>query len=53
MFFDGSEQVAGSSETQPVDWMYLRDRWELSHVARAVLATLGLIAIVVAVASSS
>ena len=52
-FSTGVKRSRGSSETQPVDWMYLRDRWELSHVARAVLATFSLIAIVAAVATGS
>ena len=49
-FSTGVKRSRGSSETQPVDWLYLRDRWELSHVARAVLATFSLISIVAAVA---
>lgn len=32
------------------DWKYLRDRWEYSHVARAVLSGIALVAVVTAVA---
>jgi hypothetical protein len=31
------------------DWQRLRDRWEYSHVARAVLAAISLIALVIAI----
>jgi Domain of unknown function (DUF1772) len=37
------------SDTLPVDWTDLRDRWEYSHVARAGLAALSFIAIVIAI----
>jgi hypothetical protein len=39
-------------EPQPTNWMNLRDQWEYSHVVRAGLALLSLIAIVVAIAVS-
>ena len=32
------------------DWEYLRDKWEYSHLARAVLAAISLISLTVAVA---
>ena len=38
-------------ETGPVDWTELRDRWEYSHVVRAGLATVSLIALVIAISS--
>jgi hypothetical protein len=37
------------SDTRPVDWTDLRDRWEYSHVARAGLAALSFIALVIAI----
>src|SRR5262249_19779732 len=52
-FSTGVKKSRGSSETQPLEWMYLRDRWELSRVARAVPAMSSLIAIVAAVATAS
>lgn len=36
-------------ETHPPDWKDLRNRWEYSHVARAALALVGFIAIVIAI----
>jgi hypothetical protein len=36
-------------ETRPVDWTEWRDRWEYSHVVRAGLATMSLIALVIAI----
>lgn len=38
------QEIAGS------DWIGLRNRWEYSHVARAVLSGIGLIALVLAIA---
>ena len=38
------------SETRPVDWTDLRDRWEYSHVVRAAFSALSFIALVVAIA---
>jgi ABC-type amino acid transport system permease subunit len=35
--------------TRPVDWTDLRDRWEYSHVARAGLAFLSFIALVIVI----
>jgi hypothetical protein len=43
---------AGESERPPVDWTDLRDRWEHSHVARAGLAFLSFIALVIAISSA-
>jgi Domain of unknown function (DUF1772) len=40
------------SETRPVEWTDLRDRWEYSHVARAGLAVLSFIALVIAISLS-
>jgi len=37
------------SDTGPVDWKRLRDRWEYSHVARAGLAFLSFIALAIAI----
>jgi hypothetical protein len=36
---------------QPDDWLRLRDRWEYSHVARAGLSMLGLLLLLIAVAT--
>ncbi len=40
---------ATASPADALDWQVLRDRWEYSHVARAVLAAIGLVALVVAI----
>jgi hypothetical protein len=37
------------SEARPAGWTDLRDRWEYSHLARAVLAVLSLVALVIAI----
>ena len=37
------------SATHPVDWAGLRDRWEYSHVVRAGLSAVSLIALVIAI----
>jgi hypothetical protein len=47
---DPVKQRAASEEGSD-DWRRLRDRWEYSHVARAVLAVIALIALLVAVAT--
>ena len=41
---------AGRMEPSQIEWKRLRDRWEHSHIARAVLSMIALIALVVAVA---
>lgn len=41
------------SDTSAVDWTNLRDRWEYSHVARAGLAFLSFIALVITISSAS
>lgn len=43
----------GGSNAASVDWKTLRDRWEYSHVARATLAFLGFIALLIAVSQLS
>lgn len=40
---------AKRNEVRSVDWTDLRDRWEYSHVARAVFALVSLVALVIAV----
>lgn len=40
--------ATGGKGREESDWAALRDRWEISHVARAALAMLSLIALVVA-----
>ncbi|OHV84429.1 anthrone oxygenase family protein [Rhizobium sp. LCM 4573] len=45
-FFDtGAAAIDGES-----DWITYRDRWEKSHILRAVAATLGLILLLIAIA---
>jgi hypothetical protein len=41
------------SESRPVDWTDLRDRWEYSHVMRAGLAAISFIALVIAISSAA
>lgn len=38
------------AHSENLDWIYLRDRWEFSHVARAAFGAISLILLVVAVA---
>jgi Domain of unknown function (DUF1772) len=47
---DPVKQGAASEEGAD-DWKTLRDRWEYSHVVRAVLAVIALLALLVAVAA--
>jgi hypothetical protein len=47
--FTSASQAGGHGQIRPVSWTELRDRWEYSHVARAVLAVLSLISLVLAV----
>jgi hypothetical protein len=42
----------GQSATGAVDWTALRDGWEYSHLARAGLAFLSLITLVIALSSA-
>lgn len=44
----GGTFFAAGNATATGDWTELRDRWEWSHVARAVLGVLSLVALVVA-----
>jgi len=37
----------GKKDAQPEDWTKLRDRWEYSHVARAVFATLAFLSLAI------
>ncbi|MDX8482460.1 DUF1772 domain-containing protein [Mesorhizobium sp. VK24D] len=48
--FFATEGRAGTALPQTDDWTALRNRWELSHVARAALATLSLILLTTAIA---
>ncbi|HEX4809639.1 MAG TPA: DUF1772 domain-containing protein [Bryobacteraceae bacterium] len=51
-FFDtGHIHAADRSGTGEADWRYLRNRWEYSHITRAVLSVIAFIAITVAVAT--
>jgi hypothetical protein len=40
--------LSGRGETRPLDWTELRNRWEYSHVARAGLAALSFIMLLIA-----
>jgi hypothetical protein len=52
VFFSiGTKQSASKGEARPPEWSDLRDRWEYSHVVRAVFASASLVAIVTAIAS--
>ncbi len=50
--FASASRRGRQSDTRPVDWADLRDRWEYSHVARAGLAALSFIALVIAISSA-
>ena len=43
--------AADASQSRPVSWTELRDRWEYSHVARAVLAFASFSALAIAISS--
>jgi hypothetical protein len=45
----GSKFFAAGASTRAADWTKLRDRWEYSHIARAVLAFLSFVLITLAV----
>jgi hypothetical protein len=47
--FASASRHGRQRETGPVDWTELRDRWEYSHVVRAGLATVSLVALVIAI----
>ena len=49
---DPLKRQKGSNQGTPPDWIGLRDRWERSHLARAVLAGLSFFALTVALAIS-
>ncbi len=50
-FSSGAGRRQATQHAAPVDdWMALRNRWELSHVLRAALAGVSLVALVIAVA---
>jgi hypothetical protein len=49
-FFSFGVNKAGPSHApRAAEWTSLRDRWEYSHVARAVLAMLSLVLLLIAV----
>lgn len=50
-FFNAESIKAEDRVAAGPDWRYLRDRWEYSHVIRAVLSIIGFIAIIVVVAT--
>lgn len=47
-FFSTASGSGQSNASNPGDWKQLRDRWEHSHVARAILAALALIVLLIA-----
>jgi hypothetical protein len=47
--FDPGHRSPAPTAAGPTDWTALRDRWEYSHVARAALALVSLIALILAV----
>jgi Domain of unknown function (DUF1772) len=49
-FFSFASAGARQDENRPVDWTDLRNRWEYSHVVRAGLSAVSLVALAVAVA---
>lgn len=51
-FSFGAGRSRLGSATRPPDWRRLRDRWEYSHLARSVLASVSLISLVVAISVS-
>jgi hypothetical protein len=50
-FSVGTKRSASHGETRPPEWTDLRDRWEYSHVARAVFAFVSMVSIITAIAS--
>jgi hypothetical protein len=49
--FFGFDPLGRTTGMGKPDWTVLRDRWELSHVARAILGLLSLALLAVAVAT--
>ncbi len=47
--FAAAPRAGSEGDTYPVEWTKLRDRWEYSHVVRAGLSTMSLIALVMAI----
>ncbi len=47
-FSFGAKRSSSQKETHQTDWTEFRNRWEYSHVARAALAMLSLICLVIA-----
>ena len=52
-FFSSGRTPQGQSDHDPDDWIRKRDRWEYSHVARAGLAALSFLSLVVASVTQS
>lgn len=50
-FSFGTNRPQSERNTSPPEWTELRDRWEYSHVARAGLALLSLIALIITISS--
>ena len=50
-FFSVDQAKANTQDNRDEEWQRLRNRWEYSHIVRAVLAVVGLIALTIAVAS--
>lgn len=49
-FSIGAKQQPTQAESVNKDWRVMRDRWEYSHLLRAILAGIALIALLVAIA---
>jgi hypothetical protein len=47
--FAASTRPGEEGDTQTVSWTVLRDRWEYSHLARAILVLVSLVALLLAV----
>lgn len=50
-FYTGHTHMTDRSGIGEADWKYLRNRWEYSHIVRAVLSTIAFIAITIVVAT--
>jgi len=48
--FASADRSSRHSETRPPGWTELRDRWEYSHLVRALFALLSLVALVISMA---
>jgi len=49
--FFAADAARLEADTEKRDWKRMRDQWEYSHVARAVLSAIALLALIIAVAA--